>query len=156
MSKREKSVILTDKQEKLVDGVMKGKSTTQAAIDAGYAATNGTVSASITKSRKVKEALQVAREELVDLTTISRGDVIEGMMEAIALARTAAEPATMIAGWREIAKILGHYEPEVKKVELTVNQQVVRSKLEVMSDEELLQLLNNDSALIEGTAHRVQ
>lgn len=156
MSKRDKSIILTDKQDKLVDGMMKGKSATKAAIDAGYSTTNGQISSSVTSSKKVKAALAVAREELADLTTLTRGDVLEGMLEAINLARTAAEPATMIAGWREIAKILGHYEPETKKIELTVNQQQMRSKLEVMSDEDLLQLIDGSSNLIEGTSTRVQ
>ncbi len=44
----------------------------------------------------------------------------------------------MIRGWTEIGKMLGHYAPEVKKVELSMNQRALMNKYEAMSDEELM------------------
>jgi hypothetical protein len=43
-----------------------------------------------------------------------------------------------IRGWVEIAKLLGYYAPEVKKLNLSVSGQVLMSKYEGTSDEELL------------------
>jgi hypothetical protein len=59
-----------------------------------------------------------------------------------------ADPMGMIAGAREAGKMLGLYAPEEKKVDLTINQQRLRSQFEEMSDEELMRV-------IEGTSTRL-
>ena len=97
----------------------------------------------------MQQALKEARDELSSAAQISRADVLDGFMEAINLARLAADPQAMIKGWTEVGKMLGYYAPEVKKVEITDNQKRLQSKFEAMSDEELLRV-------IEGEAERVE
>jgi len=118
----------TEMQNKFVDGKLNGLSDNAASVQAGGCG----------RSAQVKEALAKARAEIEDITTLSRMDVIDGIMDAVSLARVMSEPATMIQGYDKLAKILGYYAPEVKEIRLTTNQQVLRSKYEVMSDEELL------------------
>ena len=52
------------------------------------------------------------------MSEITRDDVLEGFKDAIAIARTQSEPMTMIAGWREVGKMLGMYEAKLK-IEIT-------------------------------------
>lgn len=143
---RRKSAVLTEKQSIYVDNIMEGKSKSDAARAAGSLPTN---SNAIERSQAVQEALKAARSELEDISTIRRIDVLEGIMEAIDMGRTLAEPSTMIAGWKEIAKIMGYYAPETKRIELSTDQANVQKKLEMMSDQELLEMLQKRSMLID-------
>jgi phage terminase small subunit len=64
-----------------------------------------------------------------------------------------ADPQAMIKGWTEIAKILGHYAPEVKKIELTLSQGRMRTKFEALSDEDLLAIA--EGRVIDGESTSV-
>lgn len=127
---------LSTQQSTYVDGRLVGKSKNKAAKDAGYLQPQCPE-----KSALVKFEIAQAREKLTDLTTIKRLDVIDGIMDAIACARMQGDAGNMIKGWSEVAKILGHYAPEVKTVNISMNQQRLRSKYEAMSTEELLRLM---------------
>lgn len=120
-------------QQKFIDGVMTGKSRHMSAVAAGYP--NSTAP---DKSLVVKEEIQRARDKLTDLTQIKRLDVIDGIMDGISLARMQGDAGNVIKGWTEVAKILGHYAPEVKTVNLNIQQQRLKSKFEALTDEELL------------------
>jgi hypothetical protein len=52
-----------------------------------------------------------------------------------------SEPATMIAGWREIGKICGHYEPKKISVDLSINGQLVLDRMDKLSDRELIDII---------------
>lgn len=132
---RKPSRVLTHKQEAFVDGVLAGKTPNKAAVDAGYSNAEA-----ISRSELVKFEIAQAREKLTDLTTIKRVDVIDGIMDGIACARMQGDSANIIKGWTEVAKILGHYAPEVKTININMNQQRLRSKFEALSDDELLAL----------------
>ena len=71
---------------------------------------------------------------------IRREDVINGVLDAIDRARLEGEPNTEIQGWKEVAKLMGYYAPEVLKVQLTDDQARWQKQFEGMSDEELLKL----------------
>ena len=73
---------------------------------------------------------------------MDRKKVIDMQLEAYEMAKTMAEPATMVSAAREIGKICGLYEP--KKVEVSVNGSVQHEihRFEAMSDDELLKLLS--------------
>ncbi|HNC78513.1 MAG TPA: hypothetical protein PLP92_03240 [Rhodocyclaceae bacterium] len=152
--KRKSSIILTGKQAKLVDATLEGKDPITAASEADYAspARNGE---GRVKAVAVQEALRAARSELSSAAQISRADVIDGIMDAIRIARMNADPTAMIKGWSEVGKILGHYAPEVKKVELSVGQQRLQSKYEAMTDEELLEIAEGRVTVLNGESTRV-
>ena len=48
------------------------------------------------------------------------------------------DSGNVIKGWVEVGKVLGHYAPEVKRIELTMDQGRLKSKFEGLSDSELL------------------
>ncbi len=139
---RPQSIVLTEKQAIFVEEVLSGTDLDKAAEHAGYKGhERGQV---VHKTVAVQKALRSARDELSSAAQISRADVIDGIMEAINLARLGADPATMVKGWTEIGKMLGHYAPEVKRLEITDNQKRLQSKFTAMSDAELLQVIEGE------------
>lgn len=102
-------------------------------------------------STNVQSALAVQQTILAEQVQISRQDVVQGILDAINRAKLQAEPATEIAGWKEIGKILGHYAPETKKVVFTDDQDKVVRKLESMSTQELLEMVQRKRAIQNGT-----
>lgn len=123
---------VSEQQRIYVDEIMTGSSKSKAAKAAGYPSPQG-----LDKSATVKQEIALAREKLTDLTQIRRVDVIDGIMDGIAMARMMSDPANVIKGWTEVAKILGHYAPEVKTLNLTVDAQRQRSKFEALTNEQL-------------------
>jgi hypothetical protein len=148
---RKKSV-LTQKQEVLANAVLDGKSVSQAGRDAGYS--NAVSAHQAMRSGTIQEHVEAARSQLTDALQLNRVDIIEGIMDAVNIARMATDPGSMIRGYSEIAKMLGMYEPEKKVIELTDNQNRIRQKYETMSTVELLQLV--EGRVIDGESTRVQ
>ena len=128
-----KSSAVTERQEKFVDAKMSGLNDRQAALMAGQSNASG-----LTNAVAVREQLAAARRWLTDTTQIKRLDVVEGILDSIEMGRMMSDPAAVRQGWVEIGKILGHYAPEVKRIELTTNQSLLRSRFESLSDEDLL------------------
>lgn len=147
MASRPRSKV-TEKQQTFVNAKMLGMNDNQAAVAAGsrdaYALTN---------SSTIKEQLAAARRWLTDTTQIKRLDVVEGLLDGIEMARMMGDPGNVIKGWVEVGKLLGHYAPEVKRIELTATQGRLRAKFEALSDEELLAI--QEGRVIDGTCDQV-
>lgn len=94
---------------------------------------------------KVKAEQQELWDNAGDIT---RRDVVEGLREAIDLAQLKEEPSAMVAGWREIGKVVGVYEPKEVKVTHNGTIQHQLEQLEQLSDEELLAISSDE--VIEG------
>ncbi len=105
---------------------------------------------------KVREYVKGQRQELSNALQIKRADVVDGMMEAIDMAKLAADPMAMIRGWSEVAKMLGLYAPEVKKVEMSINGNNLLSKYEAMTDEELIAIVEGSTFEGEVVENRLQ
>jgi phage terminase small subunit len=69
---------------------------------------------------------------------LSRERVIAEIKGAIAMAREQQDPAAMIAGWREIAKLCGFCAPERRRIEVSAGHDALRVQFEAMSDVELI------------------
>ena len=143
---------LTPKQEAFVNAKCAGLNDLAAAKQAGYSSAEGSAH-QLKDSRPVQTALMEARGALMQVTNLRRQDIVNGVLEAIDRARMLGEPATEIRGWTELAKMLGFYAPEVKKIEITGHAGRIRQKFEALSDEELLEIASQP--LIEGDFHVV-
>ena len=138
---------ITAQQENYVDGIMSGMSQQAAGLSAGYTPSTARQMAP-GRAQAVQQVLDEARANLAKATNIRKKDVIMGVLDAIDRARLAGEPNTEINGWKEVAKLMGYYAPEVKKIDLTVTQGNLKSKFEQMTDQELLELASRH--VIEG------
>jgi phage terminase small subunit len=155
-TKRIKQSVITKQQDAYVEGILDGKSKSDAALDAGYS--HASSSHTIERRAAVQQALAERREELSSATQITRAGVLNGILDAIEMARTMADPQAMLAGYRDISKMMGFNAPEVKKLEITASQGRLRHKMQSLSDEELLRLAEGEDVdgVIEGECRVVE
>jgi hypothetical protein len=60
-----------------------------------------------------------------------------------------SDPQAQIAGWREIAKVLGFYAPKITKIEVSKTEARARKELSAMTEKELIEMAGSDD-VIEG------
>jgi phage terminase small subunit len=130
-----------------------GFTQTQSAKRAGYANPSSS-GASLLQNPKVLAMIEELRTVYAEAAGTDRTAFIDGLKEAIDMARTMSDPQTMIIGWRELGKACGYYEPEKKELSVTVRGNVRLDQLKTMSDDELLKLIEQQPA-IEGQAERI-
>jgi phage terminase small subunit len=82
-----------------------------------------------------REHMKVALRTRVDIT---REDVIAGLKDAVEQAVILADPTAQIAGWREIAKILGYDKTPNVNVHIQGTLDQVRKQFQGMSMEQLM------------------
>ena len=141
---------LSEQQRQFVTFLVHDKMpNTAAARMAGYQKPHH-ASYNLLQNPRVQKAIAIERAEYAKASGMTRKKVIDGFLESIDMARIRAEPASMIAGWREVGKMCGFYEPQKVKVEVSVQGQVLMQRLQTMSDEELLKLAESDPTALEG------
>lgn len=147
---RDTSVVTKSTEERhqiVVNALMEGHSESDALRAGGYHPSNG---ANVMRQEGVQDKLTAARAQLEEITTIRRLDVLNIFLEAINMARIQADPGNMINGAREIAKMMGYNEPEKKVIELTGDENVLKTKLRAMSDADLYELAYGKAKMING------
>jgi hypothetical protein len=143
-------VPLNEQQRTFVNLVVRDKlNPTAAARQAGYANYSGVVS-NLMSNAKIQHAIALEREEFARASMMTKKKVIDGFTEAIDMARLKADPMVMVAGWREIAKMCGFYEPTRHKLEVSVSGEVVIQKLQQLDDRQLLALADGRTDAIDG------
>jgi hypothetical protein len=99
----------------------------------------------VLKRTHVAKAVQFLAEENRKAAQMTREKVMNGFSEAIDMARMQGDAGNMVAGWREIGRMCGLYEPERKQVDVNLNAKRVISKLETMSTDELFDFIEGES-----------
>lgn len=141
---------LNEMQKRFVHHLVHDQMGQTAAVKAAGYSPNPSTGTTLMKNPKIIKAVAQAREEYARASGITRKKVIDGMMEAIDMGRLKGDPLAMIAGWREVGKMCGLYEPQKTKVEVSVNGQVMIQRLQTMTDAELLQLAEGDPTALDG------
>ena len=130
---------LTHKQLRFVDEYMVDGNGAAAAVRAGYSArTARTIASAMLTKFDIRRALELRQAQLSAELKVTRSDVVRGLLEAFEMARSDRNPGAMISAMTALAKMLGFYEPETKRVELGGDGARLRMKFEALSDEELL------------------
>ena len=151
-AQREKSIVakqtqIKERNEAYAHAIVTGATKADAARAAG-------IHPSALKNQLRQDEIQTmvneARSELRSISTITKLDVLDIMIEAVDMARTLADPAQMINGAREVGRMMGFYEPETIKIEHNVNHNVMASKFKQMTDEELFAIASNKAKQVEG------
>lgn len=85
---------------------------------------------------------------------MTRQRVMDMLKEAYDMAKITSEPSTMVAAAREIGKMCGYYEPDVK-ININIGAKLTE-KLTTMSDEQLIKLIEEEGGdILEGESVRV-
>ncbi len=133
---------LTARQEKFVEHCALSGNATEAARLAGYAEKSAKVMACrLTKDNRIAARIASRRAENAEKFAITRDEVIAGILSAIDMAREQQNPAAVIGGWVQIAKLCGLYTPEVSRIELSGSAARLQAKFQAMSDDELSELI---------------
>ena len=140
---------LTDKQRIFIDALCHGQSQTMAARSAGYEFAH-VEAVRLMKLPKIQEALRYQHRKYEKATQLTRKKVMDGMLEAIDMAKMQADPKTMVSGWRELGLMCGYYAAEKKVIDINITAKRAVDKLEALTDAELLEMIENDSETIEG------
>lgn len=139
---------LTDKQRRWIDEYLIDFNGAAAAVRAGYSERSAR---SIAHENATKPDIQVvllARQAaLAQRMAVTQAGIVQGLVDAVEMARIMSNPAAMVSGLREIAKMLGYYEPEVKRVEMSVGQKATAADFAGMSDKDLLALIEQGAAV---------
>jgi len=138
---------ITLQQETFANAVLEGSNLSNAARAAGIPVASA---GNVLRTNQVQMLIEEARREISNITTLKRIDVMNLFLEAIDMARTMADPANMINGADKIAKMLGYYAPETKRLELTMDQNLLQNKLRSLSDDELADLASSRATVVDG------
>ena len=134
---------LTDKQKLFVKFWAEGESITTACTRAGFS--DHKLAYCLARMPNVL-ALKAQYEAKYEAECqMTRKRVMDGFLEAIDMAKLMAEPASMIAGWREIGKLCGYFAPVEHKMKVDVTGNIVLDRLNSMSDAELLQVISKSA-----------
>lgn len=93
------------------------------------------------KDTRIQALVASYRHQTREASKVSREDVIQGFKEAIEVGKSKGEGITMVAGWREIARVCGFYEPIKHKIEINHTGEVLMKHIQGMSDAQLLEAL---------------
>ena len=138
---------LTVRQGKFVDHYALCGNAAEAARLAGYSARSARVTGPENLSKPaVKDALAARQRVFQSKMGVAKQDVVNGLLSAIQMGREQQNPAVMIAGLVQIAKLCGFYEPEKVNLTLSAGGKRLRAKFSAMSDDELLAIIANPPA----------
>jgi len=139
---------LTIVQKNYVEARLQGLISSAASRAAGQ---SGKTAHALETNPKVRAAIKfLIRESTQNITELTKGDVMTGMLDAVEAASTSAE---LVMAWRELGKLIGAYEPERKILEI---HDYTQDELKELSDKDLLRLAGGKmQEVIEGEAHEV-
>lgn len=139
----------TPKKAKYIEGREMGMHPTQAAKHAGYSVPSKSAQ-ELEKDPIVMAHVAEIEEKNRKALDLSREDVLQGVMDAIEVAKLASDPQAMIRGWSEINRMLGYYEAEKRELEIKSLPAAQKMKaIESMSTEKLLEMVGGEMT-IEG------
>lgn len=141
------------RRKKYVEARARGLSMKDAAIAAGYSAAEK-AGAHVEKGQMVQQELAAVRKQMAVNSGVTKEAIVQGFVDAADMAKIMGDPQGMVAAWRELGRMLGHYAPEVKKIEKGFNKNDLRKALEDMTDEELQELATG--RVIDGEFKRVE
>lgn len=136
---------LTSKMKEFVKLWAQGETILSAAIRAGYN-DGGTYAYRLAKDPAILKIYHREKEAYAAAVGMTRQKVMEGLLEAVEMAKIQADPTAMIAGWREVGKMCGYYEPVKKQIDVNITGNVVMQRLNKLSDAELLKLIETETA----------
>ena len=134
---------LTAQQRQLVELVAKGESVNSASQ---RVYTNGTAGYEAMKVPAVQKALAIEKAKFEADNQMTRVKVMEGLKEAIDMAKLMSEPSSMIQGWKVVAQMCGYMAPVEARLKIDVTGNVTMTRLTQMSDSELLEMIEKGAS----------
>ncbi len=145
---------LTEKAKLFVKFWAQGESVSSASARAGYG-DGATYAYKLTRFPQVIALYNEEKRLYEEASQMTRKKVMDGLLEGIEMAKLVSEPASVINGWKTIGQMCGYFEPVKRRLDINVSGSIEMSRLNRMSDAELLQAIQKGAAaelaLIEQT-----
>ena len=133
---------LTAKQSWFLDEYMVDMNGAAAAVRCGYSKkTSRAIACELLTKPDIQAELQARGVALAREMEITRAGVVRGLLDAYEIARADRQPGIMVSSMAAVAKLLGLYAVETKRIELTAAQDSIYQNLAYKSDAELLALI---------------
>lgn len=142
------TTVRADKRDKYIEGRQAGMRPTDAARFAGYAQPRQNSSRLENKDPIVIEAVKKIQEETRNKGLYTREQAVLDLKEGIEMAKTAKEPQSLARCVNELNRMHGFLAPEKKEIEIDVQHQTYKTRLEHMDDADLLKLIGGERGLI--------
>jgi len=143
MQKDIATVGLSEAEQKLVYNIeVLGMSQSRAAELAGIAHPQP-----VLRRPEVIDAREKLRAAMQQRAEITKDDVVAGIKKAVDQADLLADPMAQIAGWREIAKMLGYDAPREVRVTISSEANTRRRQIAQLDDSELIDLLGAEDII---------
>lgn len=91
------------------------------------------------KSPAFRRQLDIEYNRTQQAAGMDRKQVLQGILEAIEIAKDMRQASSMISGWKEVGRMCGFYEPERREITLSVDKKTVIEDMKNMSTSELLE-----------------
>lgn len=138
---------LTPRQAAFVPEFLASGNATASAIKAGFSVKGASVAGTrMLRNASVQKAIQARQAADATRLSIQRENVLKKLLEAVDMAREQQNPMAMVRACAELGKMLGLYAPEVRRLELGAAEQDAYRRLNAMSDQQLLTLINQGAA----------
>lgn len=132
---------LSEKNKRFVQLWASGESIMNAGIRAGYE-TCPTYGYRLVRQPNILALYDAEKAKYEASCQMTRKKVMDGLMDGVEMAKLAGEPASVIAGWREIGKMCGYYEPVRRTLDINVSGTIAMDRMNRLSDAELLKLIH--------------
>lgn len=133
---------LTPRQSRWIDEMLIDANGAAAAVRAGYSAKSArSIAYENATKPDVAAVLRQRQASVSEGLHITRTGVIKGFQEAFEMAKSDRNPGAMISAMAALAKLLGFYAVETKRVEVNAAGQGVLGRLTSMTDAELLGII---------------
>lgn len=133
---------LTEMQMMFIRHWAAGESILSASARAGYS-DGGTYAYRLAKDPAILKLYEREKKLYEEACQMTRKKVMEGFLDAAAMAKLQADPTAMVGAWREIGKMCGYYEPQKKTIDINVNGQITQ-KVERLDDATLLSIIKGE------------
>lgn len=134
---------LTDMQKNFVRMWASGESIQTASHRAGYS-DNATYAYRMVVMPNILALYHAEKRAYEEAAGMTRKKVMDGLLEGVEMAKLAGEPASVIAGWREVGRMCGYYEAKKVTVDVNVTGSAAMQKMARMSDADLLKLITSE------------
>jgi phage terminase small subunit len=137
-----KVIKLTPRQSRWVDEMLIDANGAAAAVRAGYSAKSARSIAYENSTKHDVVAVLRQKQALVsNELNVTREGVIRGLREAFEMAKVDRNPSAMISALAALAKLLGFYAVETKRVKLNSTGSLEMGRMSQLSDAELLTII---------------
>ena len=138
----------TSKQLRWIDEYLVDFNGAAAAVRAGYSPkTARSIACELLTKPDIRAVLQARQAELAKELQITRQGVIASLLEAVEMGREQQNPGAMVSALREVAKMLGFFAHEVKRVEISAPESGTYRNLARWSDAQLLDAIAAGSSV---------